>query len=370
MGIILGYREKGGDGNTYKFESTAFFPLVSNLLEETICDDRKKFDLRVEGVNVEIKDKAGSESKRPAGEFNLYDVPFNHPPKFFAVVEGGWLPLPFIVPYNLLADRNVISRLKEINAGKIVNSESRWWLQMIRAADFFINPMPAAIEGFTKSFPSLAEFKDNYEAAVKDLQEFLVGSLSATKVIEYPAAVLPEVYRILADQHSRNPSTIEFLKQTAPLIIGSVSKASQQSVEDRIFEIADSVGLEKISFAMLTVLSCLYQSNPRFAAAKKIIKLKVAGYTDETLYNVLSDFRILGIYAANLGLKGLMGGDKDARFALVTGDEALAYFTCGLDINDVTLSEHGAKINFGITSMNFPDLDEAGRIRLSERLKT
>lgn len=280
------------------------------------------------------------------------------------------MPLPFIAPYNLLADRNVISRLKEINAGKIVNTESRWWLEMIRSADFFINPLPAAIEGFTKSFPTLAEFKDNYEAAVKDLQGFLAGTLSATKVIEYTDAVFPEVYKILADLHSRYPPTIEFLKQTAPLIAHTVAKAAKQNVEDRIFEIADSVGLEKISFAMLAVLSCLYQSNPRFAAAKKIIKPKAAGYTEETLYNVLSDFRILGIYAANLGFRGLMGGDKDARFALVTGDEALAYFTCGLNIYDVTLSEHGAKMNFSLTPMNFPDLDEEGRIRLSERLKT
>ena len=103
--MLLKYKTEKGE--TVELSPKKFKPLsYEDLLPNPTKDDKTYF-IDVISDFIDIKGK-GYQSTGP-GKVSA-PINFHNPLTIYALVEGGWLPPPFVIPANLLVDRNVISR--------------------------------------------------------------------------------------------------------------------------------------------------------------------------------------------------------------------------------------------------------------------
>lgn len=340
------------------FDPLAYQDLLSALVKK---DKTYHFNCDVDSVEVERDGEKIIENKNRAS----FKIAFREPLSVYALINGGWLPPPFVNPPNLLADSNVIGFLGAIARGNPlpVVQEANWWFKLVTNPKLLINPLPYAFEGNQRRTPTFEELGQAYMEATKIIKELLPHA----NVVEFQDEHFRADYDLLAGATERDEKDTEFLIKAAPLVADSVSAAKLLAVETEILKIARSLGLEpKSSLAVLTVLCCLYDNGQSgYPAAKRIIKPR-AGYTEANAYNALADLGALRLF---LGAIALSRFAEFESFAFCTFDQAIALLWCGFEFHNIEFNKtSGLNAKFVLNESLFPRLDEGRRKELTKRL--
>ncbi len=329
-------------------------------------------DLLLKESNYELKFKAESIEINKNGEITKHDegkvkttIEFEQNLPIYSLVQGGWLPPPFVRPRNLLVDRNVVSNIKKITQESSQQriQDLNWWLEMVENDDLVINPILYAIEGDKRRFPTLDEFKESFEEAVAEIKKVFPKA----KLIPFTDETYPLVFAELSLIFERRKKEAKFLVKVAPLIFQRVSDSRLPQTESKILEIAKVEGLDLKSLPVLAVLSCLYENNDGsyFQTARKIIKPK-SNYTEENAYNTLADLNALEMFVGSGALS--KSATEFPPFAFTTCDKPIALFGCGLGFNKNEFGENGLNTHISIKEQLFPRLSGIEREQLAERL--
>lgn len=289
-------------------------------------------------------------------------IKFNYGMSVYAIVVGGWLPITFRNSQWLVPDRNLISSIIQINSNNLNsnNKDIKWWLDFIKESDVTINPLLYAFEGNKQKKPSYKEFCTSLDKAVEKLSSYFPKG----RIVSYKSDTFYNVgYSILEEMATKQDNEINFLLETAPLVLAPYSNCQLEIVQQKIDEIANKYDFMGKTFLYFLVISCLYERNDSkyFKAARKVLKPK-SSYNEVDAYNTISDINALNIFIQSWSILG-------QPFPICTGDKGLVAFWSGL--NPVKVSRQNKKINIGFAFNEclFPRLNAEQRYKLAETIK-
>lgn len=289
-------------------------------------------------------------------------IAFHEPATIYALVQGGWLPLPFAMPARFLVDRNVVISLRRIREGKMVANAAaiRWWTAFFAQGSALFNPLPFAFEAGYRRKPTMAEFVSAYD----DGAAALLDALPNCQVVSFGDINYRAAYAQLEAFDRRNEREVRFLRVACPLVVQRVSRKREAEVARAIFDAADTHEVNRASFAVLAVLSCLYEDlhGAPPAIGRQILKPKAA-YSDADAFNALSDIRHVEVAAAGQTYF------KDDAFSLCTCDRALALFWSALSVRGESPAGGRIEFTFDLATDLFARLSGSELLTLKARLR-
>lgn len=318
----------------------------------------KTYSFIIDATSVQVPDDVNS---RPQPGRVSLQLNFPQEPSIFALVDGGWLPPPFVLPSNFLVDRNVVANLVRIRRG-LSNQhieKNEWWFHFFDAFAALINPVLYALEGDELRLPSFDQFRKSFDEATKEIETQLPGA----KLITYDETHYKAAYSILLEYSERYGRETKFLMNVAPKVTFRLPTPQLLRTQKEILEIAGKLELKTHSLSVLAILACLYENvdGSGFLAARRIIKPRLA-YTDQHAHNCIADLRALEIFMSGLGL------DREP-FALCTCDRAIAAFWCGLGAHAHRWNDDGTfSFTVSLTEHLFPRLTSSDREELAATL--
>ena len=335
------------------FEPLSYIELASDAVE-------KSKTYKMEGI-VDSIEITGSNPQSGEAKFSAV-INFHRSASIYALVEGGWLPPPFVIPPNLLVDRNVVQYLAQITRGNKRSDlqDTNWWLNLITDNNLLINPVLYALEGSERRTPSFDEFCRSFkEASLK-----IAAQLPNAKLITYESEHYKAAYEVIIALGERHKRESDFLVRVAPVIASPVADSKLREVEAFILQAVEDLSLEKKSLAVIAALSCLYQKRDGsgFLTARRILKPRPNGmYTPQDAHNALADLRSLELFIGSLGF-------THDPFALCTCDKAIALFWCGLAPYGFEWKDNNFSFNVTLSEHLFPRLQDSEHEELAERL--
>lgn len=351
-------------GLTIRLVPLRFHPLGFMDLVNALNARNNLFNLRVDASLIETY-KAGELIK--SEEYVWMDLPINLSRSLpvYALVDGGWLPPPFIYPKQFFFDRNVVGHIQAINRGNSSAnlSDISFWLMMMESNEVFISPLLFAFESNLRRAPSLEEFKQSYEESVPIIRTFFPNATIPTYTDEGYA----DLYRLVEDVLLRQDQETEYLIRAAPLIQQSVEPSRRHRVADQLFELAEQVGTGYFSIPFLATISCLYEDYAvtPYNAARRMLKLG-GDYTSETAYNVLSDIRGLIIY---LAFHASVKDEIQQPYAYCTADKPALLFACGLNAFGDEFRDGKLSLSINLSGPLFDAIPESDRLDFVERIR-
>lgn len=326
--------------------------------------------MRYEGINGEVCDFVPKKFK-PLSYFDLLSLDKEKEKAFeiYALVDGGWLPPPFVVPQNLFVDSNVVINFERILKGNLTSNlqEMKQWRDLLKSQNLTINPVLYAFEGKQRKTPTQTEFKYLFEEASTTIKKILPNATVTTFNEESYSAV----FETITNLSNRRKKESDFLIKIAPLIVSHNSYSKLSKIESDILNIAVSLKVELRSLVVLAALSCLYEPNTsndgtNFPTARKILFKPGEKYSESVTYNTLADIHALEFFVSSLALSKT---NSLPPFAFCTCDKPLALFGCGLNIRDAEYNANDEpNFNISIEECLFPTLNEQERRSLSEKL--
>jgi hypothetical protein len=247
-----------------------------------------------------------------------FSVEFCEPPRIYALVVGGWLPPPFVMPPRFLIDRNIAMILRQ-QAGsrtQIGHPELNWWMDLLSGGDVWFNPLPCALENRERRTPTLDEFHREFDKVSRELRERFPGAHITT----YEKPHLEAAYQLVTNLRRRMSKEEDFLINIAPLIMSPVPPRCLAGLGRKIFRTAASnLGADSL-LAVVAALSCAFTGDEQ--SLGRLILKPSHKYSKADAFNALSDLRLIELAAASQGLQ-----EVDA-FSLCTRDRGLALFWC------------------------------------------
>jgi hypothetical protein len=214
-------------------------------------------------------------------------IEFHQSMAVFALVPGGWLPMPFAMPRQYLVDRNVVISMEKIRSGRnAANSEAFiWWLNLINDEDSVFNPLPYAYEASWRRKPSYGEFVDEFDRGTQEIRR----TLPNCRVTEFQELHYRAAYEQLEAFDNRREDETQFLEIVCPLIFQRVGRNREEEILLRILSTADSCGVNKCSLVVIATLSCLYEDTHGLISVGRTILKPKPNYSRNDAYNALSD---------------------------------------------------------------------------------
>lgn len=351
-----------------EFEESRSIEIVPNHIHALRPSDiRTLEDNKSSELEIKLEaDEAIVDGKRQVGRSKLNArVTFHEPLAIYALVQGGWLPLPFAIPSRFLVDRNVVITLRKIREGKVAaNAQAiQWWTQLFSKGSGVFNPLPFAFEAGYRRKPTMSEFMSAYDEGASELIEALPGC----HIVKFEDTHYRAAYAQLEAFDSRNERETKFLQAICPLIEQRIPRRAEAKVARTIVQTADRYQLNRASFAVLAALSCLYEDRHGTppSIGRQILKPNSV-YSEANAFNSLSDLRHIEIAAAGQAFF------KHEGFYLCTCDRALALLWSALSLRGNSLSDGAVKFTFDLTTDLFSRLTENElqelKSLLSERL--
>jgi len=288
-------------------------------------------------------------------------IEFNEGPKPFVLVQGGWSPLALSSTRHFLVDRNVLSLLKQIQAGKSNARLDRfsWWWSMLDKESVSLNPLPAAMEGDKKQTPSYGEFVSASDTA----SDVLSRAVTKADVVRLGSEGLQAAYTEIQSLQARQSREAEVLQEICPkYLVDTISRDQRRGACEAILSALRAHKLSPFSFVGLCVMSALYRApaGGDYVIGKELLKPTKA-YDLAQAYNALSDIRHLEISAVASQL-------FIEPPALLTEDLAMAALWTVLRPRG-TPSAHGCAIMLEVTPQLFTGLDAARAEQLVQLLR-
>jgi hypothetical protein len=316
------------------------------------ASDTATLDLELQGLNARVNDEIKSGRATIKAK-----VTFNKPTIVFALVPGGWVPMPFTIPARFLVDRNVVISLGKIRAGKVVaNAESLvWWTQFFTKSGAVFNPLPYAMEAGFQRKPTMQEFMTAYDQGASELLQ----SLPQCQVTKFEESNYRAAYAQLEAFDQRTDNEVAFLRAVSPIVVPRTSRREEWSMVDQVLDTADKCRVARASLVSLAALSCIFEhthGDPP-AIGRQVLKPKPS-YTDAMAFNALSDLRHIELAAAG---QTLFKGDG---FALCTCDRALALLWSALSLRGEFAENDRVEFTFDLTEQMFQRLSNEELVRL------
>lgn len=259
------------------------------------------------------------------------DVAFHERFSIYALVEGGWLPLPFVEPGIFLIDQNVLITLAGIANGRIKPGNRDTWLTFLNNPRTVINPVFCAWEGISRQTPTYTEFCDRFDEASARIS----AALPKVSVIKFEKVHYEAAHTSILAFVERQERETEFLLYAVPLIREKTSPEKLAEYRSKLVTKATELGLNNRSLLAIAVFSCLFerQDGSGYLVGRKILKPK-QHYTEQDAYNALCDLRSLELFICSRTIGG-------KPMSLCTRDRAMAAFWCLINPKSV-LWENGS----------------------------
>ena len=344
-------------GEVIDFVPEVFMPLSYSDLPFDHSAEGKTYSFKIDAKSIQMPGTTSSD--RRTGRVSL-QLNFPQGLSVFALVPGGWLPPPFVIPSNFLVDRNVVSDLVRIRRGLSPQrmKQNDWWFQFFDHFNAFINPALYALEGDKLRHPTFDEFRKSFDEAAKEIETQLPGA----RLVSYDSIHYQAAYQILTNSADRYGRETKFLMCVAPKVTFRLSDSELLATQKEIIRIAGKLDLKTHSLSVLTILACLYENadGSGFLAARRIIKPSTT-YSAENAHNAIADLRALETFIFSLGL------DQEP-LALCTCDRAIAALWCGLDVHGHRWNNDVFSFTVSLTEHLFPRIATAGREELAAAL--
>ena len=138
------------EGRIVEVTPTSFLPLTLQQLVRALEDPSASIDMEFLGTQAVIDGVPQNGQARVTMK-----TTFPHTPPPYALVVGGWLPMPFVTPQHFLVDRNVVSTMRSIRAHGAREHQRgfAWWTQLREGGSGLFNPLPYAYEGSHRRTP-------------------------------------------------------------------------------------------------------------------------------------------------------------------------------------------------------------------------
>lgn len=352
---------KPEDITHYHIFNTHFRPLSYTELNSVAIKKGKILNLSFQGLMTQ--DILEHTTNFEPVESN-FTMDFNEELKVFSLIDGGWLPLPFVNPPHFLVDSNVIINLEKLmkNPSIIGSENALLWLHMLNSSDVIINPILYAFEGKEMTTPRFSDFVECFEDSTKTIQNVLPNA----RVIKFSSDNYAEVYKLVKNSNEKIKTHTEFLLRINSIMYNHISKRDLHKVELEIIKIAKELKINLMTLTILATLSCLYEKNndSYFPAARKILKLSPK-FSETNAFNALSDLSAIELF---IGSGAVSNETKLPRFSFCTSDKSIALFGCGLNIKNKRFGANRLTCNVTISEELFPILDEKERQELLVRL--
>jgi len=318
-------------GQSVSIRPTSFAPLSFSQLLQAKHFAGAGIDVKFRGIDAVIDGVPQDEITVTTAK-----MVFPNSPEPYALVVGGWLPLPFVIPKNFLVDRNVVAKLRRIRARgpRRDDVNFQWWRQFIDGTAVTFNPLLYAYEGGSRCLPTMDEFVAAYREGAQELR----SAFPAAQIIDFEREHFESAYSQLVMLRSRGERDAEFLCHAVPFINQRVPRGQERRILDALMKIAGDGAVFQNSLVGLAVLSVLYEDvhGKRPSIGRRLLKPK-AKFTVEDAYNALSDLRHIEIAALSHAVI------PDQKFALCTNDVGVAMFWCALSVRGQ--QEEGALLN-------------------------
>ena len=350
------FRAEYEEGRRIDIVPTFIHPLGAEEIRKLEEDDTSALDLTLEGDNA-IVDGVASTGRATVKT----KVAFNNPTTIFALVRGGWLPLPFAIPARFLVDRNVVISLRKIREGKVAaNAQSlQWWTNFFAEGAGMFNPLPYAFEAGFRRKPTMAEFVSAFDEGASELSD----ALPKCHIVRFEDTHYRAAYAQLEAFDERNERETKFLQAVCPLVVQRVSRRREAEVAETIVRTADKYELNRGSFATLAVLSCLYEDmhGTTPAIGRRILKPRSV-YSESDAFNALSDLRHIELAVAGQACL------KQDAFSLCTCDKPMTLLWSALSARGDSSSDGSIELTFDLTSDLFSRLNEGELVDLKQLL--
>lgn len=341
------FRAECEEGRTLEFVPKHIEPLGILELLATLGNEQHSYQLRFAVDNPIVDGKQLDGDATVNARIN-----FNEPPIPFALIQGGWLPIPLVIPPRFLVDRNVVAHLKKLKNGAINDNlrAFQWWMRFFSEGSATFNPLPYAWEGRLRKTPTFSEFVSSFEEGVSELR----SSLPNSGVITYGPKQYQAAYQMLQEFLPRTLTEGEFLCSVCPLLADRAKRSSEKQLLNTLIQEAQKHGVALNSLVFITVLSCLYEDlkGQTFSIGRKLLKPKRL-YSAEDAFNALSDLTNIELAAAGHVYFG------DESFSLSTSDHALASLWCAISARGESSEGKEIQFTFDLTKELFPRLTES-----------
>lgn len=297
------------DGAEVEMDSIGFEPFS---FEELVLNNNS-YNLKAKVKKVKINGLSENQLSSLNGT-----IEFHHRPTPFALVNGGWLPMPLAHGKNFLVDRNVIENIKQIIVKGDKHEDFQFWARFLNKGGIELNPLLYAFEGNKQKRPTFGAFIEEFSKAQTIISNYGFSTRSYD-LERYKAA-----YYELKATEERYEKYSNFLLETAPLLINTVKRGEEISKFFELEHIRERYLVESHSLVYILVLTYLFEVSDKYCLGRKILKFS-RKYRKKNTYNSLSDLYNLEFSVAINSI------DYSNQYLLTTCDEGLAALWCALN---------------------------------------
>lgn len=282
----------------------------------------------------------------------------------FGLIESGWAPFPFMSADMALMDRNVLSRIENRRADQAEPAGPVDPLFDLSFAGRKVSALPYVLEGRLRKAQSVGEMQDAVRRGTAALRRVLPDA--TIQLVD--SEMLSGLHRLLEDMHRFVTKATPFLREICPSVAEPAGKAQQVQVERKVLRLAREHGIPPTSFAVIAVLSCLYdhcesELPPKMLRPGRAVLKPKKSYSEGAAYGALADLMFIEMLASFQGL-GLV-----ERTVFYTHDLGLAAFWSALRPKGfVRTGQNAVSGTMTLALELFPALNEQGCAELRERL--
>ncbi|SEK13086.1 MULTISPECIES: hypothetical protein [unclassified Variovorax] len=284
----------------------------------------------------------------------------------YGLVESGWIPFPFMSGDVALLDRNVVSKIENLQPGQPRSEGAHPRPEFdLSFVGKMVSPLPYVLEGRFRKPQTRGELHASLAQGTKALRRVL----PAAQVQPIDARRLKGLHGLLDDKKRFQARAAPFLREICPSVAQPAGARQQVEVELKVLRLARERSISPTSPVVLAVLSCLYDNVAR-PLHKKILKPGRAvlkpkpEYSEGDAYAALSDLLFLEL------LVSMKGNGLAQRPVFYTHDLGLAAFWSALDPRDFSGNgQQGATGRFSLSPALLPALDEEQCAALLARLE-
>ena len=351
------FRAEFESGRSLEFVPKYVHPLGIGEINLIASQATSALELKFDTIDAVVDGSIEPGHATVTGKFT-----FHEPATVYALVPGGWLPLPFVIPSRFIVDRNVVALLKRLRMGQTgsIIQALKWWTKFFDEGAGMFNPLPYAFEAGLQRKPTYSEFKAAYDEGASEI----IDALPSCHIIKYQEVNYRDAYAQLEAFDARSAREILFLKKVCPMVVNRVGRQKDMKLAKEISRIADNLNVYRASFVSIAALSCLFENihGTPISIGREILKPNLL-YSDSDAYNALSDLRHIELAAAGNAYFG-----KEA-FSLCTCDRALAKLWCSLALTGASPVGQDIEFTFQLTNGLFNRLSEPEIIQLKAILR-
>lgn len=277
-----------------------------------------------------------------------FDIEFRDEVPFYGLVPGGALPPQYLMGSSFVLDRNVISRLRRVDASERSAQGIRpAWTEWLNTSENVFNPLSGVFEGGHRRLPTPEEFA----GGVSEVRELIQRSLPLARILPISDDILARMYAWRLGLNARTEREMEFLVAVNAVLCNRVSGQGLSSAEAEVIALAQRHRVTS-GLVLGVVAAVLFEpaDGGDEVPARRVLKFKHS-YSSGDAYNAVSDLRSLEFMALSAAIAG--------RHALLTADHPLALLWCGLNLRPHSVEDGVPRVAISCDRRLLPRIREA-----------